>query len=43
MRASRGMGVINPAKMPKGKKLHRKDGDTFTQYKKGGTVKKGKG
>lgn len=38
MRASRGMGCINPSKMPKGKTKHRKDGDTFTQYSKGGKV-----
>jgi hypothetical protein len=38
MRASRGMGAINPAKMPGGKKARRKDGDEFTMYAEGGTV-----
>ena len=40
MRASRGMGAINPAKMPGGKKARRKDGDEFTKYAKGGMTKK---
>ena len=39
MRASRGMGEINPSKMPKGKIIHRKDkpqdGERFA---KGGKV-----
>lgn len=39
MRASRGMGIIAPDKVPKGKTKHRKDGDSFTQYAKGGAVK----
>ncbi len=39
MRASRGMGAINPAKMPGGKKARRKDGDAFTMYAEGGKVK----
>jgi len=39
MRASRGMGAILPSKMPKGKTMRRKDGDTFTQYAEGGKVK----
>ena len=38
MRASRGMGVISPSKMPKGKKLPRRDDTDFTQYAEGGTV-----
>ena len=38
MRASRGMGAINPAKMPGGKKVRRKDGDEFTMYAEGGKV-----
>lgn len=39
MRASRGMGDINPSKMPKAKKAKRRDdADTFTQYAKGGAV-----
>jgi hypothetical protein len=39
MMPSRGMGAIKPSKMPKAKKLRRKDGDKFTQYKEGGGVK----
>lgn len=39
MRASRGMGAINPAKMPGGKTARRKDGDEFTKYAEGGEVK----
>ena len=38
MRASRGMGAINPSKMPGGKKARRKDGDEFTMYAEGGKV-----
>jgi hypothetical protein len=38
MMASRGMGDINPSKMPKGKETARKDNTDFTQYKKGGGV-----
>ena len=38
MRASRGMGAISPSKMPKGKKLPRRDNTDFTQYAEGGTV-----
>jgi len=38
MLASRGMGDINPSKMPKGKKTARKDDTDFTQYKEGGKV-----
>ena len=34
MRASRGMGAINPSKMPKGKIIHRKDNpDAVSMYK----------
>ena len=40
MRASRGMGDINPTKMPKGAKKARRDDTDFTQYKEGGTVNK---
>jgi len=40
MRASRGMGDINPSKMPKGAKKARRDDTDFTQYKEGGTVNK---
>ena len=38
MRASRGMGIINPSKMPTGVKKPRRDNTDFTQYKEGGTV-----
>jgi hypothetical protein len=38
MMASRGMGDINPSKMPKGEKKARRDDTDFTQYKKGGEV-----
>jgi hypothetical protein len=40
MRASRGMGAINPSKMPKGAKKARRDDTDFTQYKEGGKVSK---
>ena len=36
--ASRGMGDIDPSKMPKGKKLPRRDDTDFTQYAEGGKV-----
>ena len=39
MRPSRGMGDINPSKMPVAKKKARKDDTDFTQYKEGGKVK----
>jgi hypothetical protein len=38
MMASRGMGDINPSKMPKAKKKARRDDTDFTQYAKGGEV-----
>ena len=38
MRASRGMGDINPSKMPKAKKTARRDDTDFTQYADGGPV-----
>ena len=38
MRPSRGMGDINPSKMPGAKKMARKDDTDFTQYKEGGKV-----
>lgn len=38
MRASRGMGIINPSKMPKAKVKPRRDDTDFTEYKKGGEV-----
>ena len=40
MRASRGMGCINPSKMPKAKTIRRKDNpDQVTEYKEGGLSK----
>ena len=36
--ASRGMGVIEPSKMPKGTKKARRDNTDFTQFKEGGEV-----
>ena len=39
MMPSRGMGDINPSKMPNGKKKARRDDTDFTQYKEGGKVK----
>jgi len=38
MMPSRGMGAINPSKMPGGKKKARRDDTDFTQYKEGGKV-----
>jgi len=38
MRPSRGMGDINPSKMPSGKKKARRDNTDFTQYAEGGKV-----
>ena len=38
MMASRGMGDINPSKMPKGVRKSRRDDTDFTQYKEGGKV-----
>ena len=38
MRASRGMGAINPSKMPGGKLKARRDSTDFTQYAEGGEV-----
>lgn len=35
---SRGMGAIEPSKMPKGTKKARRDNTDFTQYKEGGEV-----
>jgi len=40
MIASRGMGAVNPNKMPKGVRKARRDDTDFTEYKKGGIVKK---
>lgn len=38
MRPSRGMGAVNPSKMPGAKKKVRRDNTDFTQYAEGGTV-----
>jgi hypothetical protein len=38
MMPSRGMGVINPSKMPKGKMKQRRDNTDFEQFKEGGSV-----
>lgn len=38
MRGSRGMGCINPSKMPRGKTKARRDNTDFTQYKEGGVT-----
>ncbi len=38
MIASRGMGAVNPSKMPKGVKKARRDDTDFTQYAEGGKV-----
>jgi len=38
MRASRGMGAINPSKMPGPKRKARRDNTDFTQYAEGGKV-----
>jgi len=38
MRASRGMGAINPSKMPSGKRKARRDDTDFTEYAAGGKV-----
>lgn len=35
---SRGMGAINPSKMPKGKIKKRRDDTDFEQFKEGGSV-----
>ena len=38
MMPSRGMGAVNPSKMPKARTGTRKDGDQFTMYAEGGKV-----
>jgi hypothetical protein len=38
MIASRGMGAVNPSKMPKGVRKARRDNTDFTEYAKGGQV-----
>ena len=40
MRASRGMGVISPSKMPGAKRKARRDNTDFTEYAEGGKVSK---
>ncbi len=39
MMSSRGMGAINPSKMPKGVRKARRDDTDFTEYAEGGKVK----
>jgi hypothetical protein len=39
MLASRGMGAINPNKMPKPKRKQRRDDTSFYEYAEGGEVK----
>ena len=39
MMASRGMGILNPSKMPSGKRKARRDDTDFTEYAEGGAVK----
>ena len=38
MRASRGMGAINPSKMPQPKRKARRDDTDFSEYAEGGPV-----
>lgn len=38
MMPSRGMGAVNPSKMPKGVRKARRDNTDFTQYAEGGEV-----
>ena len=38
MMSSRGMGDINPSKMPKGKIKKRRDDTDFSEYAKGGEI-----
>jgi hypothetical protein len=38
MMASRGMGAINPTKMPRGVRKARRDDTDFTEYAEGGKV-----
>lgn len=40
MCSSRGMGDINPSKMPMAKRKMRRDDTDFDEYSKGGKVKK---
>lgn len=39
MMVSRGMGVVNPSKVPGAKKKSRRDSTSFTQYSKGGRTR----
>ena len=39
MMASRGMGCMNPSKMPGGKRKARRDDTDFTEYAEGGQAK----
>jgi hypothetical protein len=39
MMSSRGMGAVNPSKMPGAKKMARRDDTDFSEYKKGGLAK----
>lgn len=39
MMACRGMGAVNPSKMPSGKRKQRRDDTDFTEYAEGGEVK----
>lgn len=39
MRGSRGMGCINPSKMPSAKRKARRDDTDFDEYAKGGWIK----
>ena len=38
MRASRGMGDINPSKMPKAKRVQRRDSTDIEMFAEGGSV-----
>ena len=38
MMSSRGMGAMNPSKMPNAKRKSRRDDTDFTEYAKGGKV-----
>jgi hypothetical protein len=38
MMSSRGMGAINPSKMPKGKRKQRRDDTSFLEFAEGGKV-----
>jgi len=40
MRVSRGMGIINPSKMPGAKRKARRDDTDFDEYAEGGKVSK---